>query len=171
MEITDARAFVRYFQRVRDRTRAVVDCIPVERWEWSPGPGRFTLGDLVRHIAATERWMFGENVQGLPSRYPGHAVEVSQDHPSPVAYMDQMHADSTRIFQALSPEELARRCPTPGGIEIPTWKWLRAMVEHEIHHRGQVYWVLGALNVPTPPLYGLSEPEVLARRKPWDNSR
>ena len=37
------------------------------------------------------------------------------------------------------------------------------MPEHEIHHRGQIYTMLGMLNVPTPPLYGMTAPQVQAR--------
>jgi uncharacterized damage-inducible protein DinB len=37
------------------------------------------------------------------------------------------------------------------------------MVEHEVHHRGQMYLMLGMLDVPTPPLYGLTSEEVRAR--------
>ncbi len=37
------------------------------------------------------------------------------------------------------------------------------MIEHEIHHRGQIYLYLAMLDVPTPPLYGLTEEEVKAR--------
>jgi uncharacterized damage-inducible protein DinB len=37
------------------------------------------------------------------------------------------------------------------------------MVEHEIHHRGQIYLHLAQLGVPTPPLYGLTSEEVLVR--------
>jgi uncharacterized damage-inducible protein DinB len=36
------------------------------------------------------------------------------------------------------------------------------MVEHEVHHRGQIYLMLGMLEVRTPPLYGLTEEEVWA---------
>ena len=46
---------------------------------------------------------------------------------------------------------------------ISAWKWARAMIEHEAHHRGQIYFILGMLQVATPPLYGLTEPEVIAR--------
>ncbi len=46
------------------------------------------------------------------------------------------------------------------------WKWLRLMVEHEIHHRGQLYEMLGQMGVETPPLYGLTEPEVRERSRP-----
>jgi len=36
------------------------------------------------------------------------------------------------------------------------------MPEHEIHHRGQLYTMLSMLDVPTPPLYGMTAAEVKA---------
>jgi uncharacterized damage-inducible protein DinB len=54
---------------------------------------------------------------------------------------------------------------TPGGATITVWKWLRAMVEHEIHHRGQLYLYLSLLEVQTPPIYGLTSEEVMERSK------
>jgi uncharacterized damage-inducible protein DinB len=67
------------------------------------------------------------------------------------------------IFARLSPEGLHRKCTTPQGASITTWKWMRAMVEHEIHHRGQIYLYLSMLAVPTPPLYGLTSEQVRQR--------
>jgi uncharacterized damage-inducible protein DinB len=37
------------------------------------------------------------------------------------------------------------------------------MVEHEVHHRAQIYVYLGILGIPTPALYGLTSEEVRAR--------
>jgi uncharacterized damage-inducible protein DinB len=37
------------------------------------------------------------------------------------------------------------------------------MTEHEIHHRGQISLYLALIGVPSPPLYGLTSEEVLAR--------
>jgi uncharacterized damage-inducible protein DinB len=54
---------------------------------------------------------------------------------------------------------------TPAGIEITTWKWMRAMIEHEIHHRAQIYTYLGILGITTPPLYGLTSEEVANKSK------
>ena len=160
--------FLQYFGRVRERTRRVVERIPPERIEWTPREGRFTLGDQVRHIAATERWQFAENVRGRPSRYPGCGRELADGHDEVLAYLDRMHAEAVEIFAGLSPEDLERKCPTPGGIEMRTWKWLRAMPEHEIHHRGQIYAMLGLLDVEVPSLYGLTEHEVFANSEPLD---
>jgi uncharacterized damage-inducible protein DinB len=40
--------------------------------------------------------------------------------------------------------------------------------EHEIHHRGQLYTILSVLDVPTPPIFGLTSEEVRARSVPPD---
>jgi uncharacterized damage-inducible protein DinB len=58
---------------------------------------------------------------------------------------------------------LVAKCATPEGTKLTTWKWLRMMPEHEIHHRGQIYTMLGMLDVPTPPLYGMTSAEVKSR--------
>jgi uncharacterized damage-inducible protein DinB len=53
---------------------------------------------------------------------------------------------------------------TPAGTPITAWKWLRAMVEHEAHHRRQLYLLLGMRGVTVPQIFGLPEEEVKARR-------
>jgi uncharacterized damage-inducible protein DinB len=131
--------------------------------EWAPREGAFSFGDLLRHLGAIERWMFAENVSGRPSRYPGHGRELADGHAEVMAYLDRTHAESMEIFRGLSVEALQARCTTPGGASMPAWKWLRSMVEHEIHHRGQIYLMLNLLGVPTPPLYGLTSEEVRER--------
>jgi uncharacterized damage-inducible protein DinB len=163
MEIREIEPFLDYFARIRERTRRVVACIPPGRLEWAPREGAFTFGDLVRHLAAIERWMFAENVSGRPSRYPGHGRDLADGYDAVLAYFDGMHGEAMDLFRALTPDALQARCTTPGGAAMPAWKWLRAMVEHEIHHRGQIYLMLGMIGVPTPPLYGLTSEEVRER--------
>jgi uncharacterized damage-inducible protein DinB len=163
MEIRTIEPFLDYYARIRERTRRVAALIPPERLEWAPREGAWTFGDLVRHLAAIERWMFAENVSGRPSRYPGHGRELADGYDAVLAYFDEMHGEAMEILAALTPDALQARCTTPGGASMPAWKWLRAMVEHEIHHRGQIYLMLGLIGVPTPPLYGLTSEEVRAR--------
>lgn len=162
MEIPDPASFLSWFESVRRRTRALAAAIPEDRLEWRPAPDRFSPGDLVRHIAATERWMWGENVQGKPSRYPGHGPELAAGKAAVLAYLDTLHRETVEIIAGLDEEALHGRCATVAGAEITVWKWLRLMVEHEIHHRGQLYEVLGQAGVEVPPLYGLTEAQVKA---------
>ena len=152
-----------YFDKVRERTMRVVARVPPERVDWAIKEGKFTLGDLMRHLASAERWMFAENAQRKPSRYPGHGKELADGYDAIVAYMRAMHEESMVIFRALGEDDLQAKCMTPGGAEITVWKWMRLMVEHEIHHRGQIYLYLAMLDVPTPPLYGLTEEQVKER--------
>jgi uncharacterized damage-inducible protein DinB len=163
MEMSTIDPFLKYFTSVRERTMRVARCIPPDKIDWTYAPGKFTLGDLLRHLAVGERFMWAENVQGHPSRYVTHGKELADGYENILALMERLHAESMQIFSRLSDEDLQRKCKTPAGSEIQTWKWLRAMVEHEIHHRGQIYIYLGILGVPTPPLYGLTSEEVRAR--------
>lgn len=125
--------------------------------------GAWTFADLARHLGGIERWMFAENARRRPSRYPGCGSELADGPDLVRAYLDRLHAESLEVFTSLSRDDLVAKCETPGGIQITVWKWLRAMVEHEVHHRGQLYLMLGTLGVETPPLYGLTEEEVQER--------
>jgi len=163
MEIRSMQPFLHYFGTVRERTMRVARCIPPDKLDWSYAPGKFTLGDLLRHLAVTERYLWGENIQGKPSIYKSHGKEFADGLENVLALMERLHQESLEIFSRLSDADLQTRCQTPGGVEITKWKWLRLMVEHEIHHRGQIYLYLAMLDVPSPPLYGLTSEEVRAR--------
>jgi uncharacterized damage-inducible protein DinB len=158
--------FAEYWRKVRGRTLRVLDHLPAADLEWSWTTGRFTFGDLFRHLAGIERFMYAETVLGRPSRYPGHGRQLA-DGPAEIRrYLDQCHTESLAIFSGLTASGLARKCRTPAGAAIATWKWLRAMTEHEAHHRGQLYLMASMRDVTLPPLFGLTEEEVAARSGP-----
>jgi uncharacterized damage-inducible protein DinB len=157
--------FLDYWPSFRARTHRVVECIPPDRLEWAPAEDRWSLGDITRHLAGVERWMWAESVHGRPTRYPGHGAELASGFAPVVAYLDHHHRESMDLFRSLTPEQWSGKCLTPAGTSITTWKWLRAMIEHEAHHRGQLYMMLGLLGVHTPPIFGLTEEEVLAKTK------
>ena len=158
----DLDEFLHHFERVRERTRRVAACIPAEQVEWTYKPGAFTLGDLVRHIAVTERYVWAETVHNRPLRYVTHGRELADGRDAVLAFLDRLHEESLAQFRALTPAMLTEKCATPEGTRLMTWKWLRMMPEHEIHHRGQLYTMLGMLGVPTPPIYGMTAAQVQA---------
>ncbi len=160
MEILAIQPFLKYFSGIRERTMRVARRVPPDKIDWSCAPGKFTLGDLLRHLAVTERYLWAETVQCKPSRYTSHGKELAESHEAVIDLMEKLHAESMEIFSRLSDADLQRKCPTPAGAEIRTATWLRAMVEHEIHHRGQIFMYLGMLSVPTQPIFGLTSEQV-----------
>ena len=163
MEIKTINPFLEYYEKIRARTKTAIAQVPADKINWTYLEGKFTFADLIRHLAAIERFMYAENVKLKPSRYPGHGKELADGYQNILAYMDQMHQESMQIFTSLSDQDLQKKCTTPGGIEITVWKWLRAMIEHEIHHRGQIFTYLSMLEVKTAPVFGLTSEEVFDR--------
>ncbi len=64
--ILDVASFLDYWRHARARTLRVLDRLPASELEWSYAAGRFTFGDLFRHLAGIERFMYAETVQGRP---------------------------------------------------------------------------------------------------------
>lgn len=166
MIITDIPGFLAYYDSARQRTRRVIGCIPPDRIEWRHAEGKFSFGDLVRHLAALEHFMWAENVLGRPSCYPGHGPELAEGHAAVLALFDRLGGESRAVFASLADADLQRRCETPAGASLPVWKWLRAMLEHEAHHRGQLHLMLGMIGASAPPLFGLTSEELRRRARP-----
>lgn len=163
MEITTIGPFLHYFDRLRERTLNVFEYVPPEKVEWRPDTGRFSFGDQLRHLANIERYMYAENAFGRPSRYPGHGKEFADGYDEILSYAKQLHEESMEMFSQLSDEDLQQKTETPAGTPITVWKWLRAMTEHEVHHRGQLFLMLRKIDIQPPRLFGLTSEEVRAR--------
>ena len=163
MEVTSIHSFLHYYERIRERTNALVRIIPHDHLDWTYLPGKFTVGDQVRHIATMERYMFAETIAGRQSAYKGCGKDLADGYENVVTFFNALHVQSLTIFKSLQDDDVTRKCTTPGGTEITVGKWLRAMVEHEIHHRGQLYLYLNMLGVKTPPMFGLTAEEVAQR--------
>jgi len=163
MEIQSLDVFLEYLDKVHQRTLRVARAIPDDKLDWSYAEGKFTLGDLVRHMGAIERYMFGETIQGKPSSYSGCGKYLASGLDEVIRFKETMDRETVEIIRSLGDEGMTRKCTTPDGASITVWKWLRLMVEHEIHHRGQIYIYLAMLEVPTPPLYGLTAEQLIER--------
>lgn len=163
MEIRSIKSFLEYYAKVRARTEKIIQIVPPDQLDWTYMPGKFSIGDQIRHIAAIERYMFAETIAGRTSSYHGCSKDLADGYENVMNYFNELHRQSLEIFKKLTDEDLHRKCLTPGNAEMSVWKWLRAMVEHEIHHRGELYVYLGLLGIKTPPLYGLTSEEVEKR--------
>ena len=102
MEILTIEPFLKYFSGIRERTMRVARLVPADKIDWSCAAGKFTFGDLLRHLAVTERYMWAENVQGKPSRYTSHGKELAATCEEVISLMEKLHAESLEIFSRLT---------------------------------------------------------------------
>lgn len=159
--IQNTHSFVEYFDSIRRRTMNFVRLIPPDQFDWSPREVEFTCGDLVRHLAATEQTFVGAAINGQ-WRYRGHDRALASTLDAAIAYLDAGHAEAMTALRSLNDAELDQPRPSLKGPPAKAWRWLMAMVEHEIHHRSQLAVYLMLLGVKPPHLYGLGVEDVIA---------
>lgn len=154
-------SFLAYYEKTRQVTSKVVQVIPSDQMDWSYMPGKFTLGDLVRHIAAIEKNVFAEVAIGKNPNYKGCGKELADGYENIVSYFNEMHHQSVEIFKSIPNESLNQKIKSLDGREIELGNFLRAMIVHEVHHRGAMCIYLNLLGIDTPPIIGLKEEQVI----------
>lgn len=160
MEINDISIFLDYFNKIHKRSLAVMKTIPTESYNKKLSPTSLSLAELIIHIANINLEMYGQTLRGNISKYSGFSSENISD---PIQHYIKSYDEIVSIISSFDNNDLQKKINTPANLPITCWKWMRAMIEHEIHHRGQIYSTLNYLNIKTPPLYGLTSEEVVER--------
>ncbi|MCA9759775.1 MAG: DinB family protein [Candidatus Eisenbacteria bacterium] len=153
-------SFLDHYGRIRKRTTRLLGVVRPEHLDFAYKPGKFTVADQIRHIAAIERYLFAETLAGRKSCYQGCGPELAEGLENIIALVGRFHDESLEIIRGLSDEDLSTNCLTPAGAEVPRGKWLLLLAEHEIHHRAELYLYLNLMDVETPPIYGLTAEKV-----------
>jgi uncharacterized damage-inducible protein DinB len=165
MEITNIETFLAYFEKTRQATLKVIDVIPHDKLDWSYMPNKFSIGDLVRHIAAIERHVFAEVVMGNRPTYKGCRKDIVDGYDNVLHYFNLMHAQSMDVFRSIKDDTLKKSIKSLDGSDIMLGNFLRALVIHETHHRAALCIYLNLLGVTTPPILGLMEEQVIQLSK------
>ena len=144
-------------------TRRVLERIPADKLAWKPHPKSMSLGVLGLHVAASPGVICGwanEDVtqfKGEPSPTPASTEEILAAHDASVK-------TSKEILGKLGDEGLKAMWSAKAGdntlMTMPKAALVRAIVmNHWIHHRGQLSVYLRLLDVPVPSIYGPSADE------------
>lgn len=160
--IRDIASFSRYFSGIRRRTLMYIRAVPADRLGWRAGPGELSCAELIRHIGAAEQ-MYIELVAEGRWCYPGHTIAEDATPARLLAELEAGHAAALARLAALPDSVLDQPRPALEGPPVKVWRWLMALVEHEVHHRSQLAVSLALLGVQPPQIYGLGVEEVIAR--------
>ncbi len=141
-------ALVIEFDQEMANTRKILESLPENQFNWKPHEKSSTLGKLANHLAALPT--------GVPVIIAGMAKKPT-DAESKSALLeafDQRVAKAREALVGTTEEHLAQTIRVTPTISKPRIEALRGFVmNHAIHHRGQLTVYLRMLGVPVPSLY------------------
>lgn len=149
------------FDREASTTRKILERVPEARLDWAPHPKSMTLGKLATHLATLPGWIASSLLaDGYDVSSATSAVPTT---PSTTAELVKKFADGVtgakEAMNRLDDEKavgdwtLSRH--GKALFTVPRISFVRNMLlNHSIHHRGQMSVYLRLLDVPLPPIYG-----------------
>jgi uncharacterized damage-inducible protein DinB len=143
-----------------ETTRRLLERLPQDRLGWQPHQKSMTLGRLATHIAEIPGWVgsivekdeFDIGTAGHTPSTVGSVAEV-------IAMFDKSVATATETLKRQSNDRLLAKWQLKKNgklvVEMPRVGMIRSfLMNHLIHHRGQLSVYLRLQNVPLPSIYG-----------------
>jgi uncharacterized damage-inducible protein DinB len=156
------------FESEMTSTRKILDRVPDDKLDWRPHDKSMSLGRLAGHIAELPTWathtLSMDSLDISPKAdgsYESHSMTSRADT---LQKFDAWVADAKAALQAAPDEAFSKiwKLTSKGQtfLEMPKAAVLRSVVlNHMIHHRGQLSVYLRLLDTPVPGLYGPSADE------------
>jgi|ERR1700681_1245162 uncharacterized damage-inducible protein DinB len=145
-------------------TRRTLQRIPTDKFGWQAHPKSFTMGKLATHLATLPTWT------GVTLNTSGLDLAVPFDQPKPATteevleLFDKNVAEAHAALASAADDVFHQTWTLKNGehviFSLPKVAVLRGfVVNHIIHHRGQMTVYLRLNDIPVPSIYGPSADE------------
>jgi uncharacterized damage-inducible protein DinB len=156
-------AIVQELENEATTTRRVLERVPSDKLAWKPHAKSMSLGELALHVAASPGVICGWAAQD-ETQFTGQPLPQPKSTEEILAAHDQSVQTSKELLGQIGDAGLDQMwCAKAGGntlMSMPKGSLVRAIVmNHWIHHRGQLSVYLRLLDVPLPSIYGPSADE------------
>ena len=143
-------------------TRRLLERVPEAEFAWKPHDKSMALGQLAGHIANLPQWCsatLGATVFDLDSLPADRRAQMPLSRAALVEEFDaKVSAARNQLTSTTDPEFMTPWTLKKGGQEVFTLPRISAIrsfvLNHLIHHRGQLSVYLRLKDVPLPPIYG-----------------
>ena len=139
-----------HWESVRQGLYAALDLLTDEQLAFVPREGLWSLGTVACHIATAEEGWFRYIVTGELTEWP----EVDESDYSTVAsvkaLLAQVHDRTQDYLQSIDVTDLDRVIDTFWGAKVSLRWIIWHVLEHEVHHRGEIYLMLGLMGMEAP---------------------
>ena len=148
-------------------TRKMLERIPSDKLQWKPHEKSMTMERIAGHIVEMIGWTKETLTQNeLNFATMPYTPTDYKDAAEMVADLDKNIVAAVEILTNCSNETMAENWTMRNGEEIyftmPKAAVMRSFVmNHIIHHRGQLAVYLRLLDIPVPSIYGPSADEAI----------
>ena len=144
-------------------TRRVLAAVPDGRFDWKPHEKSMSMGRLAGHIASIPSWLTDALRDGRVEVAPDQARENVKFRPGSSqellerfdAWVAEAQAELTASNDAALEREFVMTFKGQPVLRLPCRSAIRTMVlNHMIHHRGQLGVYLRLNDIKVPGVYG-----------------
>lgn len=160
-----AQSLLAEFDAEMEKTRVMLERLPEDKLDYKPDPKSMSMGRLAGHVAEMPSWgAVTLQTESLDLNGTGYQVLTATSRAHVLAAFDRNIADSRAALAAASDESFVQPWSLLMGgkalFTMPRIAVIRSMVmNHTIHHRGQLTVYYRVNGVPIPALYGPSADE------------
>lgn len=152
------------FDQEMANTRKLLACVPDDKFSWKPHEKSMALGRLASHVAEMPGWAIPTMQQDQLEIAVGEKPFCAENRAELLDKFDQNVAAARPLIEGASDETMAREWALIYGgnkiFSMPKSGVLRGMVmNHMIHHRGQLGVYLRLNEIAVPGMYGPSADE------------
>jgi uncharacterized damage-inducible protein DinB len=156
-------AIVQELENEATTTRRVLERVPSDKLAWKPHAKSMSLGELALHVATSPGVICGWAAQDV-TQFKGDPLPKPTSTEQILAAHDQSIKTSKDLLGQIGDAGLDQMWTAKAGdntlMSMPKGALVRAIVmNHWIHHRGQLSVYLRLLDVPLPSIYGPSADE------------
>ena len=139
-----------HWRTVRQGLYEALDLLTDEQLAFVPAEGLWSLGTVACHIANAEDGWFRYIVTGELDDWPPMEPERYPTVASLKALLEEIHEYTQSFLHRLDVADLERKITTFWGAELTLRFIIWHVLEHEIHHRGEIYLMMGMLGMEAP---------------------
>jgi uncharacterized damage-inducible protein DinB len=149
-------------------SRAVLERVPEDKLDWRPHERSMPLGRLATHLAELLMWATKaielDELDIAPPGAPPKTPTVADSVPEILALLEEQASAIRAALPTISEEDLMKPWTLKAGgrIIMTQSKYeivRRFVINHMVHHRGQLTVCLRLNGIPVPSTYGPSADE------------
>ena len=156
--MSNTDAFLREFDDEMASTRRLLERVPADKLGWKPHGKSKSLGELATHVTELARW--GIRAQKDSFQVGSEAAPPLKTAADYLARFDGNVAESRESIARMPEDKMKDEFTVlkPNGdvfFKVSRQGVLRSvLLNHMIHHRGQLTVYFRENDVPLPPIYG-----------------